>query len=182
MALKSTIFKIDLNIADMDRGYYESHVLTLARHPSETDERLMIRVLAFALNAHGRLEFGAGVSTDDEPDLWRKSLSGEIEQWIDLGQPDPRRVRKACGRAREVCVYCYGGNKAATWWDQQRTLLAQSRNLNVFNLPLGQTAELAELAGRNISLQCNVQDGEVWVLRGAASVHVTPERWLAPSG
>jgi len=181
MALKATIFKIDLNIADMDRGYYESHALTLARHPSETDERLMVRVLAFALNAHSRLEFGGGVSTDDEPDLWRKSLSGEIEQWIDLGQPDPRRVRKACGRANAVCLYCYGGNKAATWWGQQGSLLAQSRNLGVFNLPLEQTAALADLADRNISLQCNVQDGEVWLLRGVASVHVTPQCWLAAS-
>ncbi len=178
MALKATIFKIELNIADMDRGYYESHALTLARHPSETDERLMVRVLAFALNADARLEFGGGVSTDDEPDLWRKSLTGEIEQWIDLGQPDPRRVRKACGRADAVCLYCYGGNKAATWWAQQQSLLAQSRNLSVLNLPLSQTVALAALAERNISLQCNVQDGEVWVLRGAASVHVTPERWL----
>ncbi|MFN2375054.1 MAG: YaeQ family protein [Candidatus Binatia bacterium] len=174
MALKATIFKVNLQIADMDRGYYESHALTIARHPSETSERMMIRVLAFALSAHERLQFGGGVSTADEPDLWRRSLSGEIEQWIELGQPDPRRIHRACGRADEVRVYLYGGMKSATWWEQERAGLERHANLRVAQLPADQTAHLGELADRGISLQCNIQDGEVWMILGETSVHVTP--------
>ncbi len=180
MALKATIFKVDLEVADMDRGYYGSHALTIARHPSETNERMMIRVLAFALCAHERLEFGGGVSTADEPDLWRRSLSGEIEEWIELGQPDPRRIQKACGRADGVRVYLYGGMKAATWWEQERAGLERHRNLSVSLLPAEQTAELAELADRGISLQCNIQDGEVWMIRGTKTVHVTPLALMSP--
>jgi uncharacterized protein YaeQ len=174
LALKSTIFKVELQIADMDRGYYDTHALTLARHPSETSERMMIRVLAFALCADERLEFGAGISTADQPDLWRRSLTGEIEQWIEIGQPDPRRIHKSCGRADSVRVYLYGGNKAATWWEQERSGLERHTNLAVTLLLAEQTAQLAELADRSISLQCNIQDGEVWMMREARSVHVTP--------
>src|SRR5258708_39391271 len=110
MALKATIFKAELHIADMERGYYQDHSLTVARHPSETDERMMVRLLAFALNADATLAFGAGLSTDDEPDLWRKDLTGSIETWIDVGLPDEKRIRKACGRAAEVLVYSYVGH------------------------------------------------------------------------
>ena len=109
MALKATVHKAELQVSDMDRHYYASHNLMLAQHPSETDQRLMVRLLVFALFADERLEFGRGISTDDEPDLWRKSLTGEIEQWIELGQPDESRIRKACGRAREVVLVGYGG-------------------------------------------------------------------------
>jgi uncharacterized protein YaeQ len=98
MALKATVVKAELQVSDMDRHYYASHNLTLAQHPSETDERLMVRLLAFALNADERLEFGKGLSSDDEPDLWRRDYTGDIELWIDLGQPDESRIRKASGR------------------------------------------------------------------------------------
>jgi uncharacterized protein YaeQ len=174
VAIKATIFKVDLSVADMDRGYYGSHALTIARHPSETSERMMIRVLAFALCAGERLEFGGGVSTADEPDLWERSLDGQIERWIELGQPDPRRIHKACGRAGRVAVYLYGGNKAATWWEQERTGLERHDNLSVTLLAAEQTARLAELADRGISLQCNIQDAEVWIMREAQTVHLTP--------
>src|SRR5678816_1520267 len=108
MALKATIFKAELSIADVDRGYYADHALTIARHPSETDGRMMVRLLAFALNAHERLEFGKGLSDTDEPDLWQKSLTGAIEHWIEVGQPDDKRLLRACGRADRVTVYAYG--------------------------------------------------------------------------
>jgi uncharacterized protein YaeQ len=102
MALKSTIYKAELQIADMDRHYYADHALTIARHPSETDERMMVRVAAFALFAQERLEFCKGLSDTDEPDLWQKDLTGAIETWIEVGQPDERRIAKASGRSNEV--------------------------------------------------------------------------------
>lgn len=174
MALKSTIHKYDLQIADMDRGYYENHALTIARHPSETVERMMIRVLAFAMAAHERLQFGGGVSTADEPDLWRRDLTGDIEEWIELGLPDPRRLHKACGRAGLVRVHLYGGQKAATWWEQERSGLERHRNLVVTRLLPEQTEALAGLGERSGSLQCNIQDGDAWMMRGETMVHVTP--------
>src|SRR4249920_1896129 len=135
MAPKATIYKAELQVSDMDRHYYATHALTLAQHPSETNERLMVRLLAFALYADERLEFGRGLSSDDEPDLWRKSLTGEIEQWIELGQPDEQRIRKACGRARQVVVVNYGGRSADIWWDKIGTGLARSNNLTVIDIP-----------------------------------------------
>ena len=115
MALKATIFKAAVQIADTDRNYYQTHALTLARHPSETDERMMVRLLAFALHAHESLLFGKGLSADDEPDLCRKDLTGAIQLWIDVGQPDEKRLRKACGRASQVVVYSYGTTSARAW-------------------------------------------------------------------
>ncbi len=134
MALKSTIFKIELQIADMDRGYYADHALTIARHPSENDERMMARVLAFALHAHEALAFGRGLSADDEPDLWRRDLTGAIEQWIDVGQPDERLLRKACNRSQEVVLLTYG-RTAEVWWAQNRNALERLANLRVLHLP-----------------------------------------------
>src|SRR5688572_178052 len=142
MATKSTIYKVELQLSDMDRHYYATHALTLARHPSETQERLMVRLLAFALHAGDALEFGRGLSSDDEPDLWRRSLSGEIELWIDLGQPDQSRIRKACGRAREVVVVNYAGRGADIWWEKNRKALARLDNLTVLDIGSATVAAL----------------------------------------
>lgn len=119
MALKATVFKAELQVADMDRHHYGTYNLTLARHPSETDERMMVRVLAFALFADPALGFGKGLCVDDEPDLWQKDLTGVIERWIDVGQPDEKWIRKACGRAREVVVLAYG-RALEVWWNGTR--------------------------------------------------------------
>lgn len=163
MALKATIFKADLQIADMDRNYYHDHALTIARHPSETDERMMVRVLAFALHANESLVFGKGLSADDEPDLWQKDLTGAIEAWLDVGLPDEKRVRKACGRARQVYIYNYGGRVADMWWNQSRDKLERVKNLTVINLPPETSQALAKLAQRNMQLQCTVQEGQIWL-------------------
>lgn len=174
MALKATVVKAQLQVSDMDRHYYATHALTLAQHPSETELRLMVRVLAFALYADERLEFGRGVSSDDEPDLWRKSLTGEIEQWIELGAPDESRIRKACGRAREVVVLGYAGRASDLWWDKNGAGLARCSNLTVLDLPPGKGEELAALFAKNMSLQALVQDGEVQLMGDAGSVAVAP--------
>src|SRR5881227_3379753 len=136
MALKATIFKPDLSVADIDRGYYRDHALTIARHPSETDERMMVRLLAFALHADERLEFGRGLSTEDEPTLWQRDLTGSIEKWIDVGLPDQREVRKACGRAREVHVLAYGGRAAELWWQGACEKLKRQDRLAVSEVPI----------------------------------------------
>lgn len=175
MALKATIFKADLQVADMDRHYYGDHALTIARHPSETDERMMVRVLAFALHAHETLGFGKGLSADDEPDLWQKDLTGAIESWIEVGQPDERRLLKACGRASQVIVYCYS-SASNIWWNQVGAKLERARNLRVINLPASATAELARLAQRTMQLQCTIQDAQVWVTNGEQTVHFELEK------
>lgn len=176
MAIKSTVFKADLQIADMDRPYYQGHGLTLARHPSETDERMMVRLLAFALNANEALAFGKGLSDDDEPDLWQKDLTGAIDLWIETGLPDEKRIRRACGRSGRVIVYTYGGRVADMWWEQNGNALRRLDNLTVVNLPVEATTALAELVQRTMQLQCTIQDGQVWVSDGAASVAVEPVR------
>jgi uncharacterized protein YaeQ len=172
MALKATIFKAELQTSDTGRNYYHDHVLTLARHPSENDERMMVRLLAFALHAHEDLTFAEGMSTDDEPALWRKDMTGAIELWIDVGQPDGKRIRKACGRARQVVVYSFSGRSADVWWSQVRKDLEGLKNLTVINLLPGAGAELSKLAQRTMKLQCTIQDGQVWVTGNDVTVHV----------
>jgi len=172
MAIKATIFKANLQIADMERHYYQDHALTLAQHPSETNERLMVRLLAFALHAHDYLEFGQGMTNDEEADLWRKDLTGSIELWIDVGIPDEKLIRKACGRSNQVVVYCYGGRVADMWFAQNSAQFERQKNLTIINLPTESTKALAQLAQRNMNLQCTIQDGQVWLSDGAASVQV----------
>lgn len=173
MALTATIFKADLTISDMDRGYYATHALVLARHPSETDERMMARLLAFALNADEALEFGKGLSSEDEPALWRKDLTGIIELWIDVGLPDEKAIRKACGRAAQVRLYTYGRG-ATKWWQDNGTALARPDNLTVYDLPAAATQALALIAQRTMQLQCTIQDGTAWVTDGARTVEIAP--------
>jgi uncharacterized protein YaeQ len=172
MALKATIFKADLQVSDLDRRHYASHALTIARHPSETDERMMMRVLAFALNADDALAFGKGVSTEDEPDLVRKDLTGAIEAWIDVGLPNARRLRKASGRAREVIVYAYGGRAVELWWTATVSEVERVRNLTVLEVPAAASQALATLATRTMQLQCMVQDRHVWLGDESATVEV----------
>jgi uncharacterized protein YaeQ len=179
MALKATIYKAEVAIADMDRSYYADHNLTLARHPSETDERMMVRLLAFALYAEEGLGFAKGLCVDDEPDLWRKDLTGSIERWIDVGQPDDKWIRKACGRARDVVVVSYG-RAADIWWNGIRDKLARLSNLTVINLPPETAPALAGLTGRSMRLQCTVQDGQLWMTDGRATVLVEPLKLFAP--
>ncbi|MVW71054.1 YaeQ family protein [Bordetella sp. 15P40C-2] len=177
MALRATIYKADLNIADTDRHYYDSHALTIARHPSETDERMMVRLLAFGLHAQDGLAFTKGLSETDEPDVWLKDLTGAIDLWIEVGQPDERRILKACGRAQQVVVYCYGGHASSVWWEGVRNKLERARNLRVMHLPSAQTRELAALAERTMVVNINVQDGEAFVSSVKGEVTVVPEVW-----
>jgi uncharacterized protein YaeQ len=172
MAQRSTIYKAQLSVTDMDRGYYADHTLTLARHPSETEERLMVRLLAFALYADARLAFGRGLSTEDEPDLWRKDATGAIALWIDIGLPDERWVRRACGLAERVVVLAYGGRKSDLWWAQNALALARCANLDVRALSSNATAGLQQLAARTMNLACTVQDQRIWLASDAHQVEI----------
>jgi uncharacterized protein YaeQ len=172
MALKASIHKVRLRVADMDRHYYAEHVLTVARHPSETDERMMLRVLAFACHADAALAFGRGVSTADEPDLWLHDSSGGIRAWIQLGQPDERAIRRACGRAGRVFLYTYGGQAAEVWWTQSRARLANIGNLTVIDVAPASSRALATLAAKSLQLDVTLQDGQAWVADGERAIEV----------
>ena len=166
MALKATIFKVELQVSDLDRGHFATHSLTIARHPSETDVRMMVRVLAFALDADERLEFGRGLSSEGEADLALTDLTGAIDLWIDVGLPDEREVRKASGRARAVKVYLYGGRAASVWWGQNQAALARLDNLTVVSVPDDFAAKLSRLAMRNLRLDCTIQEGRLYLSHG----------------
>lgn len=170
MAIGATINKVSLNIADMDRQYYQQHELTMAMHPSENDYRFIVKVIAFALNAHEHLVFTKGLGADDEPELWLKSLSGDIQLWVDFGQVDEKRIRRACGRSEQVNIYTYQERKATVWWKQYREKLARHKNLSVFHI---QAEGAEELVKRNMQLQCSIDDGIVYVSDDANSIPVT---------
>jgi uncharacterized protein YaeQ len=176
MAIKATICKAGIQVADMDRGYYEALNLTIARHPSETDERMMVRILAFVLHASVGLKFTEGISSkEDEPDIWMKDLAGDIDLWIEVGLPDEKRIKKACNRARQVYIYPYGGRTAQAWWKSIAGRLSKHKNLNVIALPQEATTSLAKVAERNMTLQCTVQDGQVWMGDAENNILVEPE-------
>lgn len=175
MAANATIYKASLNIADMDRNYYAEHNFTLAKHPSETDLRLMIKLVAFMLNADETLLFTKGITQDDEPDLWQKALDGDIKLWIDLGQPDEKRIRKACGCSEKVIIYMYQEGSALAWWKQMQNQLGRFKNLSVVYLNIDGDIEL--LAKRAMVLQCNISDFELTIIDNDNSVTVREDRW-----
>jgi uncharacterized protein YaeQ len=175
MALKATIYKADVQVADMDRHYYADHALTIARHPSETDERMMVRVLMLALYAQDGIALTKGLFDVDEPEIWVKDLTGQIKLWIDIGQPDDGRLRKACGRAERVIVVCHSSS-CPVWWKQVEGKLGRLKNLQVFQLPAATSQALAALTARTMKLQCLVQDGSIWINTETASVAVELKR------
>ena len=185
MALRSTVFRAQLAVADIDHGYYADHALTLARHPSETDERMMIRLAALALNAHriqtdcggdATIGFGAGLSDPDDPDVFVRDFTGRIRTWIEVGQPEDRPVTKACGKADHVIVYPYASS-ADVWWRAIQGKLARSANLEVMRFPAAASQQLAQLAQRSMQLQATIQDGALTVSHDSGTVGLEPERW-----
>lgn len=178
MALKATIYKAALQVADMDRNVYGEHALTIPLQPSETEERLMLRLLAFALNVpaddhHGTLQLARGMADADEPDLWHKDLSDQLRHWIEVGQPEERRLIRACGRADRVSLYCYS-HSAPIWYAGIANKISRLRNLDVWQVPHTESQALAKLARRSMQLQFSIQDGHVYVGDGSDSVEVQP--------
>jgi len=175
MAPNATIYRVELQVSDMDRHYYASHVFSLAQHPSETPARLMVRLLAFALFAEERLEFGRGLSTAEDPDLWQRAYTGDIERWIDLGQPDESRVRKASARARDVVVVTYGGNASDVWWKKTANALARLDNLAVIDIEADDVDAVTGLLERSMRLTAMIQDGELQLMSDRLNVAITPK-------
>ncbi len=173
MALKATISKADLNIADMNRNYYHSHHLTLAQHPSETDERMMMRLVAFALNANEHLAFTKGISTDDEPDIWQKDLTDHIELWIELGQVEEKRIKKACGKSDRVIIYTFQSRSAKPWWQKIESSLKRFENLSVIEIDNMSATPVESLVGRSMQLQCNIQDNSIYLSSAAGEVELS---------
>ena len=185
MALKSTIYKAQVAVADIDHGYYADHALTLARHPSETDERMMVRLAALALNAHalqsdcggdGTLSFGAGLSNPDDPDVWLRDFTGRTRLWIEVGQPEDKPLARACSQADRVLVYCFH-HAAEVWWRGIETKLTRLDKLSVWRIPTAAAQSLAGLAERSMQLQATVQEGVLMLSSAAGSVDVEPVRW-----
>lgn len=173
MAIKATVYKATLKIADLDRYYYADHPLTIAQHPSETEERMMVRLTAFALYASDALAFAQGLSGDDEPDLWEKDLTGAIERWIAVGLPDERLIRKACGRARQVVIISYG-RTADIWWNENQSKLTRLDNLTVLKLPTDATQALAKLVSRTMQLQCTIQESGLMMTSDDGVIEIEP--------
>jgi uncharacterized protein YaeQ len=176
MAQNATIYKVELSVSDMDRHYYETHKLTVAKHPSETDERLMVRLLAFAFNAHEHLELTKGLSTDDEPDIWQKSLSGELDLWIALGQPSEKIIRQSSNKSKSVILYTYG-RSADIWWDKNKGSTTRFDNLAVYNITDEDTRALAQQAGRSMKINATIQDGEAMLTINDTLLTIAPTVW-----
>ena len=184
MALKATIYKARVQFSDLDNNVYADHAVTIARHPSETDERLLVRLLAFALNApasrdEGALEFAKDMWEPDEPSLWQKDSTGRITHWIEVGQPDERRLLRTSARVDRLTVFSFG-TSTPIWWRDLEPRLTRMRNLSVWQIPAGQSPALAALAQRTMQLQVTVQDGAIWVDDGSRSVEVAPKRLWGP--
>ena len=174
MALKSTIYKAEIQVADLDRGHFGDYSLTLARHPSETDERMMVRLLAFALNAGPDLSFGKGLSADDEPALWEIDPSGVIRLWVEVGTPDESRIRKGCNKADRVLVLAYGARAVDVWWEQNAQILRRYDNLEVWRLTAEDAAILGGLAEKSMKMAFTHQESMVYI----DSFVIKPERLL----
>ena len=170
MAISSTIYKASLNITDMDRQYYQTHDLTIPQHPSETDFRFMIRLIAFMINANEALSFTKGLSSDDEPELWQKTLTDEIDLWVELGQADEKRIRKACARAKQVIIYTYDIRKAKVWWNQIKGKCNRFNNLKIVHI---NAPGVENMMSRFMRLQCTIQDGEIYLSNDDTNVTVT---------
>ncbi len=179
MALGSTIYKVSLQVSDLDRHYYQEHALTVAQHPSETSLRMMVRLLAFALNAHDQLIFTKGLSTDDEPDLWQKDLTGDIDTWIDVGQPSLKRVKKACSQSKTVRIYTFSGHSAERWYQQNQAGFSALNKLQLINFPVNQLKGIDDHLSRSMTLQCTVQEGTLWFGNEQSSHEITPQIWQA---
>lgn len=177
MALKATIYKAAVNIADMDRNFFYDANLTLAQHPSETEQRMMLRLLAWICHANERLIFTRGLSAEDEPEIWRKNDHNGIELWVELGLPDEKRLKKACNQSRNVVLYAYGERAAKVWWAQVQSKLQGFSNLAIRYIDDELLAQLVTFANRSMTLQATLQDGTIWLSDAQSNLELHFTEW-----
>lgn len=178
MALKATIYKATLNVADLDRNRFLDTSLTLACHPSETTQRMMLRLLAWIVYADERLSFTRGLCADDEPEIWLRNDHMGIDLWIELGLPDERRLKKACSQSGQVVLFTYNDRAAQIWRQQNQASLSKFANLTIWNLDDEQLAQLSALADRTMSLQATIQDGIIWLSDAQSHLELRLTAWL----
>lgn len=180
MAQKATIYKATISLSDMDRHYYDTLNITIAQHPSETDRRMMVRILAYILNAAQDLQFCKGLSDDDEPEIWLKDYSEQIHLWIELGQIDEKRIKKGCTRAKEMRLYSYGA-VADVWWKKIQNKLSSFSNLTVYKIDEQTCDQLTSLVDRTMDLQCSIDSGQIWLGDHDTTVQIDLETLLEPT-
>lgn len=177
MALKATIYKAAVNIADMDRHFYHDATLTLAQHPSETEQRMMLRLLAWICHADKGLVFTKGLSAEDEPEIWRRNDHNGLEMWIEMGLPDEKRIKKACNRSSRVVLYAYGERAGYVWWQSMQSKVAGYKNLSVRFLDDDPLERLTALVSRNMTLQATLQEGTIWLSDARNSLEIQFAEW-----
>ncbi|MDU5453835.1 YaeQ family protein [Pseudescherichia vulneris] len=177
MALKATIYKATVNVADLDRNQFLDATLTLARHPSETQERMMLRLLAWIKFANERLQFTRGLSAEDEPEAWLRNDHLGIDLWIELGLPEERRIKKACTQSKEVALFTYNSRAAQIWWQQNQNKLSGFSNLSIWYLDDEQLAQLSAFASRTMVLQATIQDGAIWLSDAENNLEIHLTTW-----
>ena len=173
MALKPTIYKAQVKLADSDRNCFEELALTVAKHPSETIERMTVRLLAYCINSGRGLEFTKGLSSADEPDIWQHADNGEIEHWIELGQPEEPRLRKACGKAKNISVYAFG-KSADTWWKLNGDAIAALPRIQIWQFPWTEVEAASDMMSRTMKLGLSIVGGTLYLDDGSSSVTLEP--------
>jgi len=176
LALNATIYKVHLELSDIDNSKYGTYPLTIALHPSETEERMLLRIVAFAINATENLQFTKGICADDEPDLWEKNLTGDIDHWIELGLLDEKRIKKACNRSKKVSLYTYGSGNVDTWWKHTENKLPKNCDLSVYRFICNSETPFEDLIARTFTLQCAIQEAAIMLFSGDNSIELSVEQ------
>ena len=161
MALSSTIYKFSISLSDLDRNKFETLNLTVAQHPSETAERMMVRVLCYGLHAQEFLQFTKGLSTPELPDIWSQSLDGQTLLWLDVGEPNADRIKKATRGADDVWVYSFN-SKSDVWWSQEQSKF-EPLAVKVRQFSWGEVVSLAALLERKMDFSLTISGDLLYV-------------------
>ncbi|MBJ21925.1 MAG: YaeQ family protein [bacterium] len=177
MARGSIIYRTQLELSLVDRDVYAERTMSVARHPSETLERTLLRVIAFALRFEEGLEFGRGVSATDEPDLWSRQGDGRVREWIEVGQPDGKRLVKASRQSERVTLFAFGDG-VTRWKTAQLDSIDAPANLSAARIDDGFLRDLAAQSDRQLRWSITLSEGILFLSTGARSFETTPEIWL----
>lgn len=172
MALGATVCKAFVDISDIDRGFYESRALTIAQHPSETPARMMLRLMAWILFAGDKTEFGRGLSTDGDPDVFETNDAGDIYRWIEVGCPDIKTLRRAAGKSEDVVVIAYDEARIEPWWQSRKGDLSKIDKLSVRWISDEDLEKIAAMAARNMKFAATLQDGVIWIADESRNIEI----------